>query len=225
MPRSFRISEAVPAVITPPEAALTDREILAAVIGDDNAATEIAKAFSLTDLARADVPTLARVPGMTRMRAARLVAAIEIGKRVASASAMRDGRIGTSRDVFDRYRPRLAHLLQEVFVVVALDARQRVLADFTVGMGTATTCPISPADAVRPLIKIAASGCVFIHNHPSGDPTPSRDDVVLTERLRAACELLGIRMIDHVVVGSEGYFSFCDGGMKPAASMAAERSP
>ncbi len=220
MPRAFtpRVSEAALVPLVPLHAASTDRELLAAIMGDDDAAREIARAYSLHDLARADAPTLARIPGMTRVRAERVVAAVELGKRVASAPALRDGKLGTSRDVYGRYRPRLAQLVQEVFVVVAIDARQRILADFTVGMGTATTCPVAPADAVRPLIRIGASGAVFVHNHPSGDPTPSRDDVVLTERLRAACDLLGLRMIDHVVVASEGFYSFCDGGMRPNAT-------
>ena len=87
--------------------------------------------------------------------------------------------------------------------------------ELRIALGGLSACPVSPADVYRALVREAAAAVVFAHNHPSGEPTPSQDDIALTARLARAGALLGIRVLDHIIVGHEGYFSFLDAGLLP----------
>lgn len=103
--------------------------------------------------------------------------------------------------------------LNEHFIVIATDARARVTGYEIASKGGLTSCPVDAGSIFRTLILMGAAGCIFVHNHPSGDPTPSVEDVALTERLARGAELLGIRLLDHVVLGYDGHFSFLDSGL------------
>src|SRR5690606_18345940 len=117
------------------------------------------------------------------------------------------------RDVDAAMRPRLANADVEHFIAIALDAKNRPVAEISIARGGLAACPVSPADVFRALLREAAAGVVFVHNHPSGEPSPSAEDVALTDRLRRAGELLGVTVLDHVIIGREGYFSFLDAGL------------
>jgi DNA repair protein RadC len=106
----------------------------------------------------------------------------------------------------------VAHAERETFHVVLLDVRGRLLRVAQVAEGSLTQCPVSPRDALRPAVREGAHGVVFVHNHPSGDPAPSPEDADLTERLRAAAELVGVVARDHVIVAAGGYYSFVAAG-------------
>ena len=106
----------------------------------------------------------------------------------------------------------VAHEQHEEFHVVLLDVRGRLLGRRLVARGSLTQCPVSPRDALRPAVRDGAHGVVFVHNHPSGDPAPSFEDADLTERLRAAAELVGVVARDHVIVATSGYYSFVEAG-------------
>ena len=105
-----------------------------------------------------------------------------------------------------------AHAERECFHVVLLDVRGRLIRTERVAQGSVSQCPVSPRDTLRVAVREGAHGVVFVHNHPSGDPSSSDDDVSLTERLRAASELVGVVARDHVIVASGGYFSFVEAG-------------
>src|SRR5690606_8458363 len=115
-------------------------------------------------------------------------------------------------DVYRYARPRLAHLTQEVFHVLLLDTRHRLVADRRVAAGGLASCAIAPRDVFEPAIREAAPAIVLVHNHPSGDPTPSRDDVALTRRLADGARLLGLSLVDHVVVADGGFASLAEMG-------------
>ena len=102
----------------------------------------------------------------------------------------------------------LADERQEHFVVVALDCRNRLLETKTIGIGSLVACPVEPREVFNFLISVSAAKAVVVHNHPSGDPAPSDEDRVLTRQLKAAGELVGIPIVDHVIVAREGYLSF-----------------
>lgn len=123
------------------------------------------------------------------------------------------GRIITSDDVAEYFTPRLAIERVEIVVAVGLDARNRARSIHEVGRGDTTSCAISPASVFRPLLLNAAVSTIIVHNHPSGDPTPSPEDRDLTRRMKAASEVIGIRLLDHVVVAREGHYSFLDHGL------------
>lgn len=125
---------------------------------------------------------------------------------------VRDISMGTPADVFRYTKPRLAHLTREVFHVLCLDSRHRLIADRRVAEGGLAACAIAPRDVFEPAIREAAPAILVVHNHPSGDPTPSRDDVALTRRIREAAQYLGISLVDHVVVADGGYVSLLESG-------------
>ena len=111
-------------------------------------------------------------------------------------------------------RARLSGLPVEEFWCIALDVRHRVLADLMLARGSLTGVEVHPRDVFRPIIKLGAAAVLFCHNHPSGDPSPSRSDVELTTRLREVGDLCGVPVLDHVVVGFDGYSSLAERGWR-----------
>ncbi len=110
-------------------------------------------------------------------------------------------------DVYALLRPRVANLRQEVFIVIAIDARGQWIADFEVARGSVLSVEVFPREVFRPLIRVAAAAGVIAHNHPSGDPSPSPEDLLLTRRLREVATVVGIPLVDHVVVARDGFVS------------------
>jgi DNA repair protein RadC len=199
-------------------AALSDAELVALVLGTGSArlsaraaALALVEGASLPELAWASPEELSGRPGLGRARAAALAAAFELGRRGAWSPPWRGERILEPSRVAELMRPS-AHADRECFHVVLLDVRGRLLRAERVAEGSLTQCPVSPRDALRPAVREGAHGVVFVHNHPSGDPSPSAEDADLTERLRAASELVGVLARDHVIVASGGYFSFVEAG-------------
>jgi DNA repair protein RadC len=117
-----------------------------------------------------------------------------------------------SAEVYALLGPTLARKKQERFLVVALDARNRIIARHLVAVGSLAECIIHPREVFAPLIRDRAAAVILVHCHPSGSPQPSLEDQRLTERLAEAGKLLGIPVLDHLVVAKEGYFSFRDAG-------------
>lgn len=118
-------------------------------------------------------------------------------------------------DVVGLLRAFLGDDPRETFVVAYLDARHRPIAVHAATTGTAGSCPVHPREVFGPAVALSATALVVAHNHPSGDPTPSAEDRAVTERLRAAGELLGIELLDHVVIGDERYYSFAEEAVRP----------
>ena len=197
---------------------LTDAELVALVLGSGTrgaGVTDVAEGLlracgGLAGLAVAATSELCRQGGVGPVRAGMLLAALELGRRAAAARPTRGQRLAGASDVWTYFRARLAPLSIEEFWGVALDARHRVQGELCLARGSLTGVEVHPRDVFRPLIRAAAAAVIFCHNHPSGDPTPSRQDIELTTRLREVGELVGIPVIDHVVVGFEGYASLAE---------------
>lgn len=117
-----------------------------------------------------------------------------------------------SAEVYRLLGPALSRKKQERFLVVALDARNRTIAKHLVAVGSLAACVVHPREVFAPLIRDRAAAAILVHCHPSGDPTPSPEDIELTERLTKAGQMLGIIVLDHIVIGKEGYYSFRDAG-------------
>jgi DNA repair protein RadC len=200
---------------------LSDAELVALVLGTGLrgetalrvAESVLAEAGGVRGLSSCTLPVLASRRGIGETKAGRIVAALELGRRSALRPLVRGAPIASSRDVDASFRPRLSHAESERFVVLALDARQRVVREIVVATGSVSHCPVAPSEVFRALLREAASAAVLVHNHPSGDPTPSRDDVELTKRLVDGARLLGLRIVDHVIVAESGYVSFVDAGL------------
>lgn len=122
-------------------------------------------------------------------------------------------QLSTSAAVYDTFRDRFAQADREEFLVVPLDGKNRALGFHVVSVGTLTASLVHPREVFKAAILANAAAIVVVHNHPSGDPTPSAEDQAITERLKQAGALLGIRLLDHVVIGDGRYVSFADEGL------------
>ena len=199
--------------------ALSDAELLATLLGCGTrgaSALEVARGLidsygDLSSLGRAGAGELAALRGVGPAKACALAAALELGRR---AQVPRQERvvIRASADVYAYFAPRIAHLRNEVFHVLCLDARHRLIRDVRVVEGGLTTCSVLPREAFAPAMREGACAVIFAHNHPSGDPLPSQDDLALTSRLKHAGLVLGIKALDHVVIGEGAYTSLVDSG-------------
>jgi DNA repair protein RadC len=163
-------------------------------------------------LARCGIEELCAVPGVGEAKAAQLKAAVELGKRALASPLSKGTKIASSRDLFDHYHPGLRDLRHEIFKVVLLDAKHAIVRDATVSEGSLTLSIVHPREVFTMAVRESAAAVIFLHNHPSGDPTPSQEDRALTARLVSAGEVLGIRVLDHIVVGDGRYVSFADQG-------------
>jgi DNA repair protein RadC len=197
---------------------LSDAELVALVLGTGTgkvsaraAALALLEAVPLPELAWAPPDSLACWPGIGLARAAAIAASFELGRRGAWAPPHRGERCLDPGRVHELMR-HAAYAEREGFHVVLLDVRGRLLRAVQVAEGSLSQCPVSPRDALRPAVREGAHGLVFVHNHPSGDPSPSPDDVDLTDRLRAAADVVGVLARDHVIVAAGGYYSFVEAG-------------
>jgi DNA repair protein RadC len=197
---------------------LSDQELLALVLGSGTAgrsAIEVAGALlaasgDLAGIAQASLEELRAQRGIGVARASLIQAAIEIGRRAVGERPKPGRRLASASDVWSHLRARLAMSEVEEFWALALDVRHRIQSERCLARGSLTGVEVHPRDVFRPLIRSAAAAVIFCHNHPSGDPTPSRQDVELTARLREVGELCGIAVLDHVVVGWEGFASLAE---------------
>ena len=194
-----------------------DEELLAILLGTgvrahsarDIAAELVRASGGVVAVSRASPRELAQVIGVGAARAARVAAAFELGRRAMEVEQRRDN-LGSPEDVYRILGPRLAGLQQEVFLAIGVDIRNGLLDIVEVARGTVHGVEVHPREVFRPLIRMAAAGAVLVHNHPTGDPTPSAEDVALTQRLRAVGELLGIPIVDHVVIADRGFRSIAE---------------
>lgn len=166
----------------------------------------------LRGLASVSLSELTEFPGLGPIKASRLVAAFELARRAYERPMERGMAFSSSLDVARVYRARFLGVEVEEVVVVGVDARHRVLSECVVARGGLGSCPATPRDLFAPLLRESASAFVLVHNHPSGDPMPSDDDGRFTERVAQAATLLGLRFLDHVIVGEGGHYSFRDAG-------------
>ncbi len=159
-----------------------------------------------------DLGELTFFKGIGEVKAAAVVAGVELGRR--SLNGVHPGeRLASSADVYNTFWPAMLNERVEVFSCALLDAKLRLLRTEVISRGTLTASIVHPRESYRPAVKSSASGVIFAHNHPSGDPFPSDEDRRITGRLEEVGRILGIPMLDHVIVGSEGsYYSFADAG-------------
>jgi DNA repair protein RadC len=179
----------------------------------------------ILQLSRATEQELAQVSGVNATRASRIVAAFELGRRALDQTVKREP-VGRPEDIYRIVAPRVAGVAQEVFFVVGVDIRNGLIDCVEVARGSVIGVEVHPREVFRPLIRMAAAGGVLVHNHPSGDPTPSFDDIALTRRLREAGDTIGIPIIDHVVVAAHEFRSIAEYlGVDLDGLVASEASP
>jgi DNA repair protein RadC len=202
--------------------ALSSSELLAILIGTGTSGRS-ALAVAHDALARTDgslrrlsaqpVAALTAVPGLGNVRAVVIHAALELGRRLAAESRDEGAPLRSPRDVWAAFAPRLEDLPVEEFHVAVLDAQHRLERDITITRGILNSSLVHPREVFREAIAERAAAIILIHNHPSGDPTPSADDRAITTQLVAAGRLLDIPVADHLIIGRGRYLSFAEAGL------------
>jgi DNA repair protein RadC len=200
--------------------ALGDNELLAIVLGHGRARTsalDLANAvLGVADgahgLVRTRYDELCAIPGIGSARAAQILAAVELGRRTLTRAARERVQIMSPRAAAEFLLPQYGNRAVEQFGVLLLDTKHRVLRTLVLSVGTLDASIVHPREVFGAAAAAGAAALVLFHNHPSGDPKPSQDDVQLTRRLAAAGVLMGIDVIDHVILADVRYYSFKEEG-------------
>jgi DNA repair protein RadC len=225
-PRATRLMRQVPVEDRPRErlarhggAALSNRELVAILLGTGArgaSALDVAEGLlesGLRGLAGRSVPDLTGERGLGRAKAARVVAALELGARLASEEGARAGTFRSAADAARFLLPRYGARPVETFGILALDVRHRLKREVVVSTGCLTSSLVHPREVFQEALVARAAALVLFHNHPSGDPEPSSEDLALTRRLAAAGTLMGIEVLDHLILGAGRYVSLKDRGV------------
>ena len=197
---------------------LTETELLAILLGTggvgehqnalDRARALLVKFGGLKGIDEASVAELTGLKGLGQVKAARIKACMELGRRREDLRCEAGHMMSSPEEVFHHFRTRCVNAKRESFYVVLLNNRNRKIRDVKISEGSLTASVVHPREVFNPVIRESAAGVILVHNHPSGDPSPSREDMELTHRLSQVGEVLGVRVHDHVVVGHDEFFSF-----------------
>ena len=200
---------------------LSDAELLALIIGTGRpgenvlalAGRALEQVGSLRALSEAHPSEVMVLPGVGAAKAARIFAAVEMGRRICGRRWNLGEPFLSSQQVFAHYHYALRDQKSEVFFAAYLDARNRLIAEHEISRGSLVASIVHPREVFRPAIRAAAASVICIHNHPSGDPSYSGEDLSITRRLHEVGETIGIQLMDHIIVGdNQSYYSFADDG-------------
>lgn len=201
--------------------ALSTVELLTILIGSGNRvrpADEIARRLAaaypgLRQLAGRGVDDLARLEGVGAATAARVAAALELGRRLQRERRERQPMLSSPRAVWRHLSLELRDRERERFMALCLNTRNELVREVVVSVGSLNASIVHPREVFKPALACAAAGLVVVHNHPSGDPAPSREDREVTRAIGEAGRILDIPLHDHVIIGADSYFSFKDAGL------------
>lgn len=158
------------------------------------------------------ISELMHIKGLGQAKAATVLAALEIGRRIASARPLERVHIGSAQEGADFLMPRLRYAAREQFVAVMLNSKNRVIATEVISEGTLTSSVVHAREVFTPALLHHAAAVIVAHNHPSGDPQPSREDREVTAMLAQSGKVLGIPLLDHLIIGDGAYYSFQEYG-------------
>lgn len=202
---------------------LEDSELLAVLIrsGTNKAsALEISRNIlnnsivnnNLENIHKLRLNDLLKISGLGKVRALQILAVIELSRRLAKAKAKKKLSFSRPETIAEYYMEDMRHLSYEKVIVIFLNARGDYIGDVELFKGTATASLASPREIFMEALKHDAVNIVFLHNHPSGDPTPSSDDWILTDNIAKAGRMLQIPLVDHIIIGNRSYYSFNEKG-------------
>lgn len=198
---------------------LSNEELLSILIktGNKNFSSKELACFILQecdgDLSRINYSMLSKINGIGDVKSACILAGIELGKRVSrSVCSIKNIQITSSDVVFDYYRDIFFNKKQEYFYCIFLDTNKVVIEEKLLFIGTLDYSVVHPREVFKEATLVSASSIICVHNHPSGNVIPSKNDYEITNRLISAGDMLGIKVIDHVIIGSEKYYSFLENG-------------
>jgi len=197
----------------------SDLEIIADLIAARSEKRAISSAVkllaefrSLRGIEKASVAEIARVGGLSEAKACALKNAFELGRRVATVALERGEAYVCSRQIWRAFGAKLAGLERETFWVLLLDQGNRLIHQEKISVGAINRCIVSPIEVFSLALREKAVSLILLHNHPSGNPEPSPEDRAVTEQLQRGAKVLGLRILDHIVIGDQRYVSFADRG-------------
>jgi len=201
--------------------ALSDAELIAILIGSgsrNESAVDLSKRIlksvnsNLIELSKLSISDLTKFKGIGEAKAISVIAALELGRRRRGAEVLERKRIQSSRDAYELLQSYISDSPYEQFIIILLDRTNRVIRVVPVSDGGVAGTVVDPKRVFKLAIEANASGVILSHNHPSGNITPSSQDISLTSKLKHAGAYLDIAVLDHVIVGEEHYYSFADEG-------------
>jgi len=194
--------------------ALSNAELLAIILGTGivgknvlNLSQETLASYNLRELSRKDIKSLSRINGIGFVKACQIVACFELGRRLSSFTDDAKPVILCAEDVFKLIGARLCLEKQENLVGIYLDTRKRVIREETIFIGTLDSSIIHPREILKTAIQESAAALIIAHNHPSGDPSPSKEDISITKQVAEASKIIGIPLLDHIIVGETTFTS------------------
>jgi DNA repair protein RadC len=205
-------------------AGLTDAELLALIVRSGDRATgqsaidlgrELISQFggNLRELGTAGIAELTAIKGMGLAKAAGVKAAFTLASRFQARKLERFDRFTSPKQVFDYFHHEFRDSRKEYFLALLLDGKNRIIRRVQVSEGSLNQSIVHPREVFSPAVKESAAALILVHNHPTGDPAPSGEDIAVTRRLREAGELMGIKVLDHIIVGDGEYMSFVERGL------------
>ena len=165
---------------------------------------------SIQELARASKEELRSAGKISEKQAAALHLALELGREACSAPLRAGERFSSSQELYHRYRARFFSARREYFFSLQLNSKNQLIREVLVSVGSLNVSVVHPREVFSFAVRDSTSALILLHNHPSGDPSPSREDRECTKRLVSAGKILGIRVLDHIVIGHDEYYSFAD---------------
>ncbi len=198
---------------------LSDAELLAILIGSgtrDVSAVELSRRIladsgnHLSTLGKMSIAQLVKIKGIGKAKAVTVLAALELGRRRNYSDIPEKQQISSSKDVYDFFHPLLSDLSHEEFWVLFLNRSNKIMAKYKLSQGGVAGTVIDIRLILKPAIELLASGIIICHNHPSGNSNPSENDKRITEKLKSSASQMDIKLLDHIVVCENSYFSFCD---------------
>lgn len=199
---------------------LTNAELLAVLIGSgykETSAIELSEKIlslrgGLSGLGDITVEELTEIPGIGPMKAASIVCALNLGRRVATSPKEKKLRLSSTSGLAEYFMEDMRYLKKEHFKILMTNVKLEVIGVETVSVGELSGAPVHPRETFAPAIRRGAAAVCFAHNHPSGDPRPSDDDLKITKRLVECGDILGIRVLDHIIIGDGTYTSLKEAG-------------
>jgi DNA repair protein RadC len=167
----------------------------------------------IVSLGRADLDDLMNTPGIGFARACRIVAAFELGKRFTRVSGTRGAPIRGPGEVASLFMDEMRHYDREHFKAALLNTKNQILRIVTISIGSLNASIVHPREIFKPAISASAASIILVHNHPTGDPSPSKEDVEFTRRFAKCGDLMGIQLLDHIIIGSGRYHSLKESGV------------
>ncbi|HPX61150.1 MAG TPA: DNA repair protein RadC [Deltaproteobacteria bacterium] len=203
---------------------LSDAELLALIIRTGDTVTgksaidlgrEVIQHFNnnLRELGSADISQITVIKGMGLAKATAVKAAFSLASRFQGRKLERLDRFTSPRQVFDYFHHEFRDSRKEYFLVLLLDGKNRIIRRVQISEGSLNQSIVHPREVFAPAVKEHAAAVILVHNHPTGDPEPSSEDMAVTRRLRESGEIMGIRVLDHIIVGDGDYLSFVERGL------------